>query len=103
MVNLDLARSGVTDATVRGLPEMEGLRRLHLESTGVTDAAMVSLVAERAPSLEYLNLHSTGGHRRGDWTPSGASCSLRRLVLFGTSVTPAQADGVLGRRRRRSR
>ena len=91
VVNLDLARSGVTDATVRGLPEMEGLTRLHLESTGVTDVAM-SIVAERAPSLEYLNLHSTGV-TGGGLDAIGRLVHLQRLVLFGTSVTPAQADG----------
>jgi len=90
VLKLDLARPGVTDATVRGLPAMGGLRRLHLESTAVTDAAMVSLV-ERAPSLEYLNLHSTEVSAAG-LDAVERLVSLRRLVLFGTSITTAQAE-----------
>ncbi|MDG1492054.1 MAG: hypothetical protein P8R43_09180, partial [Planctomycetota bacterium] len=92
VVRLDLARPGVSDAVVEGLPKLEALEGLHLENTDVTDAA-VAVIVQRAPALEYLNLHSTGVSAAG-LKPLEGLGGLQRLVLFGTSVTHAQAGAL---------
>jgi len=92
VVRLDLARPGVSDAVVVGLPELEALERLHLENSDVTDA-VVAVIVQRAPALEYLNLHSTGVSAAG-LKPLEGLGGLQRLVLFGTAVTQAQAGAL---------
>ena len=95
VVDLDLARAGVGDATLAGLPPMPALTRVHLENTAVTDAG-VATVTERAPSLSYVNLHSTAVTMEALGSLSRLR-GLRRLVLFGTSIDAAQADAFSSR------
>ena len=96
VVDLDLARAGVGDDSVRALPELPGLERLHLEGTAVSDSA-VAVIVERAPGLRYLNLHSTG-LTGAALEPLGGLRELQRLVLFGTGVDGATADRLVARR-----
>ncbi len=95
VVDLDLARGGVGDGVLDGLPPMPALTRLHLENTAVTDAG-VATVTERAPSLAYLNLHSTAV-TEGALEPLSRLGSLRRLVLFGTAIDGAHAAAFASR------
>jgi mono/diheme cytochrome c family protein len=57
VVWLDLGGAKVTDAGVAKLAACESLLRLHLEMTGVTDAAADTLAGLKR--LEYLNLYGT--------------------------------------------
>ncbi len=95
VVDLDLARAGVGDATLAELPPMPALSRIHLENTAVTDAG-VARVTERAPSLSYVNLHSTAVTVEALGSLSSLQ-GLRRLVLFGTSIEAAQAGAFSSR------
>lgn len=84
IVELSFAGQAIDDSVVTALPVMPALERLHLERTGIADAALVG-IAETAPNVAYLNLHST--------QVTGASLeeigrigSLRSLFLYATDV-----------------
>ena len=57
MVEMNLARSKVTDAGLAVLGGMKNLKRLHLQNTAVTDAGVDAMVS--VAGLEYLNLFGT--------------------------------------------
>ena len=86
VVELSLAgRRPATAAFATGI-ELPALRRLHLERSGF-DTAQLAALAAAGPELAYLNLHSTAAD---DALIDGLAerSSLRRVVLYGTTVSP---------------
>lgn len=70
---------------VGALPPLPALRRVHAERSGLQAGGLLALL-ERAPALEYLNVHSCPLDDAA--VPAlTARAGLRRLVLFGTEVT----------------
>ena len=88
IVEAELGRTAITDASFDTLAKFTHLRALHLEDTAVTGAA----IARLAPltQLTYLNLSDT------QVTPAAASSltamkNLRHVYLFNTPAQPAPA------------
>ncbi len=88
IVNLNLARSQVTDAGVAGLKGFDGLESLRLDSTGVGDAALACVAA--MPRLKVLNVHSTKVTDAGLAALKQAT-ALERVYAWNSQVTPAGA------------
>ena len=57
LVELNLSRSGISDASLEAIGQMTNLTHLHLDNTAVTDAGIAHLV--NLYQLEYLNLYGT--------------------------------------------
>jgi len=70
---------------VNALPPLPALRRVHAERSGLRAPGLRALL-ERAPALEYLNVHSCPLDDAAVPALTGRD-GLRRLVLFGTEVT----------------
>jgi len=87
IVELSLAGRDVSSAIATKFPSLPALERLHLERTGVDDAALEALV-QRAPRLHYLNLHSTRVTGRALEAVARLG-ELERLVLHDTGVLQA--------------
>ena len=88
IVNLNLARSQVTDAGVAGLKGFAVLESLRLDSTGVGDAALACVPA--MPRLKVLNLHSTKVTDAG-LAGLKQAMALERVYAWNSQVTPAGA------------
>ena len=95
IVNLNLARSGVTDAGVAGLKGFVVLESLRLDSTGVGDAALACVAA--MPRLKVLNVHSTRVSDAG-LTGLKQATALERVYAWNSQVTPAGASALVSAR-----
>jgi len=95
IVNLNLARSQVTDAGVAGLKGFVVLESLRLDSTGMGDAALACVAA--MPRLKVLNVHSTSITDAGLAGLKQAT-ALERVYAWNTKVTPAGAAGLASSR-----
>ena len=84
IVNLNLARSQVTDAGVAGLKGFVVLESLRLDSTGVGDAALACVAA--MPRLKVLNVHSTKVSDAG-LTGLKQAAALERVYAWNSQVT----------------
>jgi uncharacterized membrane protein/mono/diheme cytochrome c family protein len=89
LVNLNLARSGVTDAGVAALPPMPELVNLRLDSTAVGDAAVKAIAAN--PKLEAVNLVSTAVGDAG-LAALAANRSVQRIYVWKSKVTASGRD-----------
>jgi hypothetical protein len=85
IVEADLARTGITDASLETLSHFTHLRSLHLEGTSISGNSLAKL--KELSQLTYLNLSETKVTRAAI-APLQSMPNLRHLYLFGT---PAQA------------
>lgn len=86
IVEADLARTGITDASLETLSRFAHLRSLHLEGTAISGNGLAKL--KGLSELTYLNLSETKVTRSAV-APLQSMPNLRHLYLFGT---PAQPD-----------
>ena len=84
IVEAELARTKVTDASLPHLAACENLRSLDLTRTAITSAKLGALV--RLKQLESLNLTETAGDDAGVAELKGMP-TLKRIWLFGTKAT----------------
>ena len=89
IVEAELGRTSVTDASIETLIQFKNLRRLHLESTAVTGRTLGKLSA--LPQLSYLNLSATQV-TSDTLAPLKGLPNLRHLYLFETPAEPKSAD-----------
>jgi uncharacterized membrane protein/mono/diheme cytochrome c family protein len=95
IVNLNLARSNVTDAGVASLKGFEALESLRLDSSGVGDAALACVAA--MPRLKVLNVHTTKVSDAGLAMLNQAR-ALERVYAWNSQVTPAGASALASSR-----
>jgi len=88
IVEADLARTQVTDASFATLAQFTHLRALHLEGTAVTGNGLTKLTS--LSRLTYLNLSGTKVTSAAV-TPLRSMKNLRHLYLFDTPAQPAPA------------
>lgn len=91
LVSVDLSATKVTDQAVAQLASAKQLRLIRLAETGITDAALDTLV--KLPALESINLYGTKVTDAGVSKLGGLS-NLKRLYLWQTGVTPAAIDAL---------
>ena len=86
VVDLNLGSTKVTDAGMKVVASLSGLRRLDLHLTAVGDAGVGEL--KGLANLDYLNLYGTKVGDAG-LKSVAALASLSRLYLWQTAVTDA--------------
>ena len=86
IVEADLARTAVTDASFETLSKFSHLRGLHLEGTSVTGKGIAKLAS--LSQLTYLNLSETQV-TSGALAPLASMTNLRHVYLFNTPAQPA--------------
>lgn len=84
LLQVNVARTQVTDASLGTIAKMKNLTTLRLELTGVTDAGLEHL--GELENLQYLNLYGTKVTDAGLDKLSGLK-KLKRLYLWQTGVT----------------
>jgi hypothetical protein len=89
IVEAELGRTSVTDASFATLGKFSHLRALHLEGTAVTGAGLTALT--QLPQLTYINLSGTQVTRSAI-APLTSMKSLRHLYLYNTPAQPALAE-----------
>jgi len=90
IVEADLARTAVTDASFNTLAKFTHLRALHLEGTSITGQRLGKLAS--LSQLRYLNLSDTKVDQAA-LAPLKSMPNLHHLYLFNTPVQPATAVG----------
>ncbi|HEY6849266.1 MAG TPA: c-type cytochrome domain-containing protein [Terracidiphilus sp.] len=85
IVEAELARTAVTDASFDTLKQFTHLRALHLEGTHVTGNGLAKLAP--LSQLTYLNLSGTEVTQAAT-TPLGAMKNLRHIYLYNTPAQP---------------
>lgn len=94
IVEAELARTTVTDASVETLVQFKNLRALHLESTPVSGQSLGKLAS--LSQLTYLNL--SGTRVTSDAVaPLKLDANLRHLYLFNTPAEPTPTGDTGGR------
>jgi mono/diheme cytochrome c family protein len=88
IVEAELGRTAVTDASFATLGKFSHLRALHLEGTAVTGAGSTTLT--QLPQLTYINLSGTQVTQAAV-APLTSMKSLRHLYLYNTPAQPAAA------------
>lgn len=89
IVEAELGRTSVTDASIDTLIQFKNLRALHLESTAVTGRTLGKL--SQLSQLSYLNLSAT--KVTSDMlAPLKSMPNLRHLYLFETPAEPKSTD-----------
>jgi len=86
IVEADLGRTAVTDASFNTLAQFTHLRALHLEGTGITGAGLAKLAP--LTDLVYLNLSGTKV-TAASIAPLASMKNLRHIYLFNTPAQPA--------------
>jgi hypothetical protein len=86
IVEAELGRTAVTDASVETLSQFKNLRALHLEGTAVAGRTLAKLSS--LSQLSYLNLSATKVTSDA-LTPLKNMPKLRHLYLFNTPAGPA--------------
>lgn len=91
IVDLDIKKTGVTDAGLKTVGEMINLKKLSLNDTAISDAGLKELGA--LGGLESLSLFGTqvGDEGLKALVPLGG---LKRLYLGNTQATQAGVDGL---------
>src|ERR1041385_2157750 len=88
IVEAELGRTSVSDASIETLSQFKNLRALHLEDTAITGRTLSKLSS--LAQLTYLNLSAT--KVGSDALPPLKSMpKLRHLYLFNTPAEPAAA------------
>ena len=85
IVEVELGRTTVTDASFDTLSKFPSLRAIHLEGTTVTGAGISKLAA--LPHLVYLNLSGTKLTKEAA-AQLGSMKNLRHVYLFNTPAQP---------------
>jgi uncharacterized membrane protein len=88
IVEAELGRTAVTDASFDTLAKFTHLRALHLEGTAVTGAGLAKLAP--LSQLTYLNLSGTKVSQAA-LAPLASMKNLRHVYLFNTPAQPAPA------------
>jgi uncharacterized membrane protein len=88
IVEAELARTAVTDASFDTLKQFTHLRALHLEETHITGSGLAKLAP--LSQLTYLNLSGTQVTATST-APLSAMKSLRHIYLYNTPAQPAPA------------
>jgi uncharacterized membrane protein len=86
IVEAELGRTAVTDASIETLSQFKNLRALHLEGTAVTGRTLAKLSS--LSQLAYLNLSGTR-MTSDSIAPLKSTPNLRHLYLFNTPAEPA--------------
>jgi hypothetical protein len=86
IVEADLARTAVTNASFDTLSKFNHLRALHLEETNVTGDGLAKLA--QLPQLNYLNLSGTQVTAAAV-APLNSLKNLRHIYLYNTPAQPA--------------
>lgn len=86
IVEAELGRTAITDASFDTLAKFTHLRALHLEDTAVTGAGLAKL--RPLSQLVYLNLSGTRV-TQANLAPLASMKSLHHLYLFNTPAQPA--------------
>lgn len=89
LVDVNLARTKITDAGLAVVGTMKNLQRLRLENTAITDAGLEHL--KDLPQLEYLNLFNTQITDAGLEKLAGLP-NLKRLYAWETKATKEGAE-----------
>jgi Leucine-rich repeat (LRR) protein len=89
IVEAELGRTAVTDASVETLVQFKNLRALHLEDTSITGRSLAKLSS--LSQLTYLNLSATKVTSDA-LAPLKNLPNLRHLYLFNTPAEPVSAD-----------
>jgi uncharacterized membrane protein len=84
IVEVELARTSVTDASLAMLAKFSHLRAIHLEGTAITGSGLAELT--KLPQLRYLNLSQTQV-TQASVAPLSSMKNLSHLYLYNT---PAQ-------------
>ncbi len=88
IVEADLSRTAITDASMDTLSKFTHLRALHLEGTAITGNGLAKLAP--LSQLTYLNLSETKV-TTAVLAPLKAMSNLRHVYLFDTPAQPASA------------
>lgn len=88
VMQLNLAKSKITDEAMKVVGKMSQLEKLHLENTQVTDAGVEELVPLK--NLNYLNLYSTGVTDKL-FASLAQMPNLRKVYVWQTEVSTAEA------------
>lgn len=88
IVEVELGRTGVTDACFGTLGKFTHLRALHLEDTAVTGQGLAKLA--QLSQLTYVNLSGTKVTKAAI-APLTSMPNLRHLYLYNTPAQPASA------------
>lgn len=88
VVEVELGRTAVTDASVETLSQFKNLRALHLEGTAVSGRTLAKLSS--LPQLSYLNLSATKVSSDA-LAPLKNMPKLRHLYVFNTPAEPASS------------
>lgn len=91
IVEAELARTAITDASFDILHEFTHLRALHLEGTSITGSKLAKLSS--LTQLTYLNLSGTKVNAQSI-APLKSMAHLSHIYLFNT---PAELDGTIAR------
>jgi hypothetical protein len=86
IVEVELARTSVTDGCFNTLEKFSHLRALHLEGTSITGAGLPKL--GQLPQLTYVNLSGTQVTQAAV-APLASMKNLRHLYLYNTPAQPA--------------
>jgi uncharacterized membrane protein len=86
IVEANLARTAITDASLEVLGRFTHLRALHLEGTGITGSGLAKL--RPLSRLTYLNLSETKV-TPASLAPLKSMANLRHIYLFNTPAHPA--------------
>ena len=86
---LNLKDTKITDAGLKHLANLKGLKKLHLERTAVTDDGLDNLA--HLSDLEYLNLYDTKVSDAGLDKLAGLK-NLKQLYLWKSATTEEGAD-----------
>ena len=92
IVEAELARTAVTDASFDILAKFTHLRALHLEGTAITGSNLAKLA--QLSQLTYLNLSDTKV-TSAVIAPLSSIKSLRHVYLFNTPAQPAPSQALL--------
>jgi hypothetical protein len=95
IVEAELARTAITDASFDTLSKFSHLRALHLEDTAVTGNGLAKLAP--LSQLTYLNLSGTKVTEAA-LTPLDARKSFLHLYLYNTPAQPADAMQPIARK-----
>jgi len=90
IVEAELGRTSVTDASFATLEKFTHLRAIHLEGTAVTGAGLAKLAPLQ--QLTYLNLSGTQVTAAAV-APLSAMKNLRHVYLYNTPAQPAPGIG----------
>ncbi|HTF70953.1 MAG TPA: hypothetical protein VK638_50615, partial [Edaphobacter sp.] len=91
IVEVELGRTSITDASFATLAKFSHLRALHLEGTAISGSGLAKLT--QLPDLNYLNLSGTNVTAAAI-VPLQSLKTLRHLYLFNTPAQPLASSSL---------